>query len=809
MNRSSSPLLLLGWLILAAFASAQDAPPSFSRQIQPLLSRYCFTCHGPDAGNREGELRLDERDEAVKDRDGYRVIAPGDPIKSELMLRITDDDSDLRMPPPETGKTLSADEIALLRQWIEGGAKYEKHWAFVAARRPQPAEVADKTWSERDIDRFVLKKLESADMKPSPRADRRSLIRRVSFDLTGLPPTRDEIAAFLAEDENSAWESLVDRLLTRPQYGEHMGRHWLDLVRFSDTNGLHHDHFRDMSSYRDWVIRSLNANLPYDEFIKQQLAGDLLPEASDDQLIASGFNRLHMIIDRGTRLPEESLARNVIDRVTVFGTAFMGLTVECAACHDHKYDPISQRDFYQLYAFFNNLDASPETGRRSGPDFRRGLQPPYRSFPDEQQTGALEALGAEVASAQAEVAVAKQELKEGKDEARKELQTALKEREEALRKAERSLDDLLVTIPAAMIMKERAELRPAHIFVRGDYATLGDRVTRDTPSFLPTLKAKGKVPSRLDLAEWLVSGSHPLTARVAVNRIWQQFFGVGIVKTSEDLGTQGEWPSHPELLDQLALMFVESGWDLKALVKDIVMSETYRQSSRASPAAFESDPENRLLARGSRFRLDAEVIRDQILASSGLLDPSMFGKSVKPPQPAGIWKAVTLPDSYPRIFEADRGKAIYRRSVYTFWKRGMPPPQMTILNAPSREYCTVRRERTNTPLQALLLLNETEYLKAARQLASRILVDATLASETEKLHAIYEIITSRLPDEAESETLLTSLSDLRAIYEKNAKLAAELRDRTDSGDEAGAAELASWTVLVSTIYNLDITRTRE
>jgi len=642
----------------------------------------------------------------------------------------------------------------------------------------------------------------------------------VTFDLTGLPPTRSELHAFLSDDRPDAYERVVDELLSRPQYGEHMSKYWLDLVRFADSNGVHHDHYRELSPYRDWVIRSFNENRPYADFVTDQIAGDLRPDATQDQLIGSGFNRLHMIIDVGTALPEESFSRNVIDRVTAVGTAFMGLTFQCAVCHDHKYDPITQKDFFQLSAFFNTLDAKPETGS-GNLDKERGLQPPYIELPNEEQARALSDLDTRLAQVRAEIDRLK---KAGGDEVDKAAMDAtLKEPQSKQKALEKRRADLLRKIPAAMVMKERSEIRPAHVLIRGEYDKPGEEVGRATPSFLPSISVSpisaspvsasmsnlGGVPSRMDLAEWLVSPDHPLTWRVAANRIWQQFFGVGLVKTAEDFGTQGEWPRHPDLLDHLARSYARSGGDTKALAKEIVLSATYQQSSAAPADAFVADPENRDLARGSRFRLDAEMVRDQILASSGLLNREMYGPSVKPPQPAGIWEAVTLPSSYPRSYRADTGDKIFRRSVYTYWKRGMPPPQMSLLNAPTRESCTARRERTNTSLQALLLLNETEYLKAARHLARAVLVSEP--SPDGRVTALYETITSRLPDRSERVELLRLVADLLVMYGKNLPLAEQLCEGVDLDTKEGlfAPELAAWTMLTSAIYNLDITKNRE
>lgn len=802
--------LAVGMFLLPVVASATE-PIVFNRDIRPILSDRCFQCHGPNEHDRQAGLRLDLAD---GDEGALQVIEPGSVDDSELWTRITSSDDD-RMPPPDSHKKpLSKAEQEVFRQWIEQGAPYTSFWAFVPPRKPALPEVTNSQWSQQPIDRFVLKRLESEGMTPNPVASRRTLIRRLFLDLTGLPPTLDELHMHLHDDSPDWYERLVDNLLDKPQYGEHMTKYWLDLVRFADTNGIHHDHYREMTPYRDWVIRALNDNLPYDQFLKYQLAGDLYPQPTQDQLIASGFNRLHLIIDVGTALPEESHARNVIDRVTAVGTAFMGLTVQCAVCHDHKYDPIRTKDFYQLYAFFNNIDAAPETGGRSGSDFERGLQPPYISLATDQQQAKLKEFDSRITEMQAEIKSLEQQVKEagqqqdGDQQQKKVAEDRLKKAQQKLKTLQANRRSFEDTISFAMVMKERADPRPAHILIRGAYDNPGELVERDTPGFLPPMKKTGQTASRMDLADWFISADQPLTARVAVNRFWQQLFGVGIVKTSEDFGAQGEWPSHPELLDYLAVFFVESGWDVKALMKQMVMSATYRQSSEAAPEAYQRDPENRLLARGSRFRLDSEVIRDQVLATSGLLNSKMYGKSVKPPQPAGLWQAVTMPSSYPRIYQADTGDKIYRRSVYTFWKRGMPPPQMTIFNAPTREACIARRERTNTPLQALLLMNEPEFLKAARHLACRTIAGNALSAE-DRLCLIYETITAQVPDKDEQAVFLQLVSDLESRYRSRQELADQLCDGVELPSGSSPAEVAAWTMLASTIYNLDITKTHQ
>lgn len=798
MQTHKHPVTALVICLLFAGAAAFAAEPvDFNQDIRPLLSNNCFHCHGPDEEDRQADLRLDQ---------------PSDFDFNEVVARITETDPDLVMPPPGSHKKLSPEQIATLTAWIEQGAPYAEHWAFVP---PQPRAVPtpqNSQWSEQAIDRFVMAQWDKAGVRANYLADKRTLIRRLTLDLTGLPPTMEEINDFLADESDEAYANLVDRLLSSPHYGEHMARYWLDLVRFADTNGLHHDHYRDMTPYRDWTIRAFNTNLAFDEFVRHQVAGDLYADPTTDQLIASGFNRLHLIIDVGTALPEESFNRNVVDRVSAVGTAFLGLTLQCAVCHDHKYDPITQKDFYQLYAFFNNFDGEPETGRRSGLAFKRGLQEPYIELPSPAQSAQLKQLDQEIAELTSEAETLKKQRKaeslevksvasgeENQSNAMEDLQAKIKAKQQ--QRAE-----LLMQVPAAMVMRERQEVRPAHVLIRGGYDTPGELVQRNTPSFLPALKSGDEVPSRMDLADWLVDSNNPLTARVAVNRIWQQFFGVGLVKTSEDFGAQGQAPSHPELLDHLTLSFVGSGWDVKALVRSIVMSKTYQQSSKTTPNAYATDPANRLLARGSRFRLDAEVIRDQLLAVSGLLNPTMYGRSVKPPQPDGLWETVTMPSSYPRRYRTDSGSEVYRRGVYSFWKRALPPPQMTIFDAPTRESCIARRERTNTPLQALLLMNEQQYFAAASHHAANLLSQQEL-SDLQRIQLAYEQVTSQLPSDNTLQQLSAALEAFRQTYANDPALAKAVI--AGSSPSQGEAELAAWTMIVHSLYNLDAPRHRE
>ena len=782
--------------------AAAVSPPDFNRDIAPLIAKRCLECH--NKRDVKGDVNLTTKVAFTKGTENGRLAL-------ELVTKG-------EMPPKIKGlsQKLPDSEISLLKAWVDSGAAWpggrvldlyetttdvragRDWWSLQPVERPVVPRLA-----KQPIDAFILAKLKRESMEPAPHADRRTLARRAYFDLTGLPPTPEQLEQFIGDSSPDAWPKLIDKLLASPRYGERWSRYWLDLVRFAETDGYERDKLKpNIWRYRDWVIRAFNDNLGYDDFVRYQLAGDLFPDATNDQLVATGFSRLHLIIDRGTALPAESFFKNVVDRVTAVGTAFMGMTVHCATCHEHKYDPLTQKDFYSLFAFFNNIDAAPETN--GGP--KNGLQPPVLALATSEQKRKLQLLDKQIAVGLETSKALKTKVAAEKDPQKKKAFARELEATTARNTALKGMRDRLDReILRAMVMKERKEVRPTHIRIRGQYDVPGELVERNTPGFLPPLKKSGKTATRLDLAEWFVDPGHPLTARVAVNRFWQQFFGTGLVKTSEDLGTQGEVPIHPVLLDHLAVSFIESGWNVKALVRQIVTSRTYRQSSVSTPDQFATDPENRMLARGSRFRMDAEMIRDQILATSGLLVNTMYGKSVKPPQPDGLWKSVTM---IGERFKADTGAAIYRRSLYTYWKRGMPPPQMTILNAPIRDACIARRERTNTPSQTLLLLNESEYLGAARELA-RIVLGTKEMTGAQRLAFAYETVTSKLPDEKERQILSDLLLTLQKSYLEQPALADEICSGLNLGTAKKRAQLAAWTVLVNALYNLDITKTRE
>lgn len=759
-------ILISGLLFCIHLSLEGNEKLSFNEHIRPILSDKCFHCHGPDEKHIKGKLQLHTFEKATaalgKKKNRFAIV-PGRIDKSTLWERVTSTDEEDIMPPPESHKTLSDREKAIIKQWIESGAEYQNHWSFEKISAVE-IPAGNSSWSTHPIDFFIERKLQKNSLKANKEADKRSLIRRLAFDLTGLPPVREDLENFLADNSPDAYEKLVDKYLASPRYGEHMARYWLDLVRYGDTHGLHADNYREMYMYRDWVIKAFNSNKPFNEFTIEQIAGDMLESPTEDQLIASGFNRLHISNSAGSALEEELYVNNVNDRVNAVGTVFLGLTLGCASCHDHKFDPISQKEYYQLFAFFNNLD---------GPSHNSGVKSPVpfllRPSPDQEK----------------ELKLLKSKISAEKD--RKKLA--------ALNKQLKSLQG---KIPSTLIMKERQTERPAYILNRGQYDQPGEKVSRQTPKSLPAMDPKLPV-NRLGFAKWLVSPGHPLTSRVAVNRFWQQIFGTGLVKTSEDFGSQGQFPSHPQLLDYLAKRFTESNWNVKDLMKLIVTGKSYKQSSKAANKLYLQDPENRLLARGPRFRMDAEILRDQALALSGLLVNEMYGKSVKPPQPEGLWQSVALKASNTGHFKADSGKDIYRRSVYTFWKRALPPPAMTIFNAPTRENCTARRERTNTPLQALVLMNEEQFFEASVKLAELALKNGG-STDTQRLSFLYEHMSGHIADESEIQLMSMALKEFRQLYkEKNTVL-----DKRKM-----SSETAVWTMLSNSLMSLDRFKCKE
>jgi hypothetical protein len=762
----------------------------FDRQIRPILSENCFACHGPDEQQRKAKLRLDTRDGATGNlRGGGHAIVAGKPDESELLARILSTDEAERMPPAKTQKRLTAAQIDLLRQWIAQGAPYAQHWAFVAPMRPALPQPLAAGWARNAVDRFILARLEQEGLRPSAEADRRTLIRRVTLDLTGLPPTPAEVEAFAGDTSDVAYEKVVDRLLNSPHYGERMAIDWLDAARFADTHGYHIDAGRDMTRWRAWVIAAFNTNMPFDRFTIEQLAGDLLPGATAAQKVASGFNRNHMINFEGGAIPAEYHNAYIVDRVNTTATVWLGLTLNCCQCHDHKYDPFTQKEFYQLYAFFHTV---PENGL----DGSKGNAAPVLRIPSKAQQLALEKIDRQIREAEAK------KTAEGKQELAK------------LRKERAALE---ARIPSTMVMQDMPQPRDTFVLVRGEYSRKGEKVQAALPAALPPLP-KGEPLNRIGLARWLVAPKQPLTSRVIVNRLWQTYFGTGLVKTVEDFGSQGERPSHPELLDWLAVEFMDptcaplgSGgtqrWDVKHIVRLIVTSATYRQSSAVSKDVLARDPENRLIARAPRLRLQAEFIRDQALAISGLLNPEIGGASVSPYQPSGLWQELaSRGDSKnwsAQFFVQSHGKDLYRRTMYTFWKRTSPPPQLVTFDAPDREICTVRRSRTNTPLQALVLMNDPTYVEAARKFAERMMRHATAPAD--RLAFAFRLATARQPTARELAVLTQALERQLERYRHDEKAARKLLAVGESTLDAtlAPAELAAYTMMASVILNLD------
>jgi hypothetical protein len=772
--------MLLG--LPAFFKAAEGAETSddridYNRDIRPILADKCYACHGPDSSHRESGLRLDRSESALKERSsGKAALVPGSRARSGLFRRITTRKPDDRMPPAESGKTLTAAEIELLGRWIDQGAPWTAHWAYVPPSRPALPKVRDRAWPRNPIDFFILAQLEKAGLTPCPEADRATLIRRLSFDLIGLPPTLPEVDAFLNDNEPDAYEKVVDRLLASPQYGERMAVHWLDLARYADTNGYRLDNHRDMWHYRDWVINAFNRNMPFDQFTIEQLAGDLLPGATQAQRIATGFQRNTMVNFGNGSDPKEYLAKAVTDRVSTTATVWLGTTLACAQCHDHKYDPFTSKDFYRFYAFFNNVPEKGLDGERRNPV-------PTLLMPSRAQDRRLKSLRRQLAE---------------DDERPTEEYDRLKQAEQ----------DLLDAIPSAMVMEEMAEPRVTHILKRGDYLSEGAVVLPGVPASLPPLHSDWPA-DRLGLARWLVDPTHPLTSRVTMNRFWQMIFGTGIVRTVDDFGSQGETPSHPELLDWLATKFIDRHWDVKAMQKLIVMSATYRQSSGGNESLWARDPSNRLLARGPRFRLDAEMIRDNALALSGLLECKVGGPSVRPYQPAGLWEQVSLGGNYSsQAYVQGHGADLCRRGLYVYWKRSLPYPALAIFDATNRELCTALRPRTNTPLQALVLMNDPTFVEAARALAQRIITDGG-ADNRKRLSYAFRLCTGRQATEQELTILARVYRQHLSRYRADQTAAEQLMHVGESPCPACCVcELAAWTMIASMLLNLDETVTK-
>ena len=742
---------------------------SFSRQIRPILAERCFGCHGPDDATREADLRLDQRKSAIR-----QAIRPGRSAESPLIERVTAKHPDDRMPPPESKKPpLTPAEIELLRRWIDQGAEYDEHWAFVPPRRPPVPPVPDPGWPINAIDHFIAQKHREHGLRPAPDADARTLVRRLHFDLVGLPPRPEDVEAFTADPSPAAYEKMVDRLLASPHFGERMAVYWLDVVRYGDTCGYHSDNHRDVWLYRDYVIQAFNSNKPFDQFTREQLAGELLPGATRQQKIASGYNRLLLTTEEGGAQPKEYEAKYAADRVRNTATAWMGATMGCAQCHNHKYDPYTMRDFYSFAAFFADVKEKA-VGRQE--------QTP---MPTPEQAAELARLDAEIVA-----------LEPRADEPSKAKLAEAKKRREAL----------LQQIPTTLIT-ESAPPRTVRILPRGNWQDdSGEVVQPAIPAFLGTLDTPGRRATRLDLANWLVSRDNPMVARVFVNRVWKLMFGQGIARTLDDCGTQGARPTHPELLDWLAVDFIDSGWDVKRLVKQMVMSRTYRQSSRGTPESVQKDPANQWLARQSRFRLDAEFVRDNALAISGLLSPKIGGPSVKPYQPEGYWDFLNFPK---RQYVPDQGEDQYRRGLYTYWQRTLFHPSLQAFDAPSREESCPERARSNTPLQALVLLNDPTYVEAARVFAARVLQQGG-KTDAERIAAAVRLALARKPSAGETRILLALLEKHRQEYRRDEQAARALAEvgQAKPPSDLPAVELAAWTSVARTVLNLHETITR-
>lgn len=733
---------------------------SYNFDIRPILSDKCFICHGPDANKRQAGLRLDIAEEAYKvllENPGAHAIVPGDPFSSQVVLRINSQDPTFKMPPVESNLSLSEREIELIEKWIEQGAEYEPHWAFVPPRKPALPEVSNDGWPNNEIDYFILERLEQDGLKPNAQADPERLLKRVCLDITGLPPTMEMMDRFLKSPDDQMYERIVDELLESKAYGEKMAVHWMDVARFADSHGFQDDSYRSQWPWRDWVIHAFNRNMPYDEFITWQLAGDLLPNATKEQILATGFNRNHKITEEGGIIDEEYRSMYVTDRTDLFGKGLLGVTVECAHCHDHKYDPVSQKEYYQLYAFFNNVREVGIESVVGGPETY--AKKPLMEITDDDLKGILSFV------------------------------------------SKRDTTPLIVSV-----MGELDSIRPTHVLNRGMYDAPTDLVEPGTPESI--LSFKQEYPrNRLGLAQWLFEERNPLTARVFVNRMWQEIFGRGLVKTSGDFGMQGELPSHPELLDWLAVDFRENGWNIKRLVRQLVMSATYRQSAVADDRKIRRDPENVYLVRGPRVRLHAEFIRDVVLASSGLLVRTVGGPSVKPYQPDGLWEGATSGRGILSIYRQDHGEDLYRRGLYTFIKRTVPPPSMVIFDASNRDQCEVKRLRTNTPLQSLMMMNDPTVLEASRVLAARLLSETTTLEG--KIEKAFRLIVCRRPTSEEIAALKQYFQAELAKADRESALQLLKIGEYRPAEGLDPAMHSAMMLVVSTLYNLEETITKS
>ena len=782
MNRTLT--LLASVFTVALSTTAAETPVDFSREILPILSNKCFVCHGPDS-RKEDLLRLDSFEGATSDLGGYRAVDPGDLAKSEIIARIHDEDDP--MPPEDAEKQLTAAERALLKRWVLQGGGYTEHWAFVAPTRPTPPS------QDYPIDAFIENQF-TGDTDFAAEADKPTLARRLALVLTGLPPSPELLQSFLDDGSSNAYDQLVERLLADPRYGEHQARYWLDAVRYGDTHGLHLDNKRGIYPYRDWVVRALNRNQPLDEFIEWQLAGDLLPEPTMEQRIATGYVRMNPTTAEGGAIPAEFQAKNNFDRTETLGTVFLGMTMLCSRCHTHKYDPIEQTEYYRLLAFFNNTAEGPLDGNK----YEYG---PTLKVPANQATWAewtqlesardrlLAKAGAKPSESLADLA--KPEGRLAKLGLQAEAGQLIKQR-----------TDASARFTTTLVARDLAKPRKTRLLDRGEYnLPTGEPLQPDVLKVMNPFP-EGAPRNRLGLARWLTSREQPVVSRVLVNRIWQRVFGAGLVRTPEDFGLQGQQPTHPELLDWLAVELHDSGWDLKHMLRLMVNSRTFRQGSALRDGV--NDPENKLWARGPHYRLDAEVLRDIALWASGLLDPHMGGEGVKPYQPAGLWKALAHPGSNTKNYVRDNGQRLYRRSLYVYWKRTSPHPMMTLFDAPSRESSCVQRSRTNTPLQALGLLNETQRIEMARMFAERLLKERD--TDTERLDLLFTLLACREPSAAERDACAQLLKTMRERYAAAEKDATKLLETGEVPRDKSLdpTSHAAWTQLSATLLASDL-----
>lgn len=822
--RSTVSTFVLGAAILLAPYANNARAVDYLRDVRPILAQNCFACHGADEAARQAGLRLDESAGAtVLLESGHRALTPGKPDESELIARVAAGDPSSAMPPEATGKRLTAAEIDTLRQWISAGGDYAQHWAYVKPM-PQPLPVVRATaWPLNPIDHFVLARLEQEGLSPAEPADRATLIRRVSLDLLGLPPTPEEVQAFVNDPRADAYEQLVDRLLALPAYGERWAAMWLDLARYADSQGYAPDGPRTIWRWRDWLIGVLNDNMPYDQFTIEQLAGDLLPDASTMQIVATGFHRNTQLNTEGGVNLEEFRHAAVVDRVNTTFAVWMGTTIACAQCHSHKYDPFTHREYYQLFSIFNNTDdfntdepviEAPRVGSDTEFAATKTELASVQAAWDEatRQRDALQAEWEESTPRTGEAAPPPEIaeiLAVAADQRDKPQQDKLAAHHRALSEPWKALDERLQAVKAQLdqvstttpVMRDGTP-RPSYVYLRGEFLSPGEKVEPGVPAALHAPPAETKL-DRLGLAKWLVDAENPLFARVAVNRLWQELFGVGLVETAEEFGTQGEPPSHPELLDWLSLAYRDNGWDTKRFLKLLVTSATYRQSAKVSPELAARDPYNRLLARGPRVRLAAEMVRDQALSASGLLSTTMYGPPVQPVQP-DFGLAAAFGGS--TDWKPSEGEDRHRRALYTRWRRNLPYPSMVAFDAPERNVCSMRRMRTNTPLQALVTLNDPVFVECAQALARRVIAEGG-DSETSRAQRALELTVGREATVPEVARLAELYARSRAALESDPAKAKLLATVPLGPLPEGASELdaAAWTVVANVVLNLDET----